>query len=268
MVLEIFISSIILGLIILSLLALKWKISLKVAIISALGIGVITGFIVNWIFSANFRFNLLATIIVEVIFILILASIGAMYRFYRDPERKPSEAGNVILAPADGKIIYISPIEKDSSLISIKKNKTIQLKELTETNLLPDAAYMIGIEMNLLNVHVNRSPMAGKIVMQKHISGKFLSLGRPEAEVLNERVTTILDNGVFRIGVVQIASRLVRQIVSYLKEGDLVSPGQRIGMIRFGSQVDVIITQPKNLKLNIKVGDIVKAGYSVIAKYG
>jgi phosphatidylserine decarboxylase len=122
--------------------------------------------------------------------------------------------------------------------------------------------------MNILNVHVNRSPIDGKIVLQKYIKGSFLSLRRPEAETCNERVTTIIDNGQFKIAMIQIASRLVRRIVSYLKEGDMVAIGQRIGMIAFGSQVDVAIPQLENLKITVKPGDRVRAGVSIVARHG
>ena len=85
---------------------------------------------------------------------------------------------------------------------------------------------------------------------------------------MNERVTTIIDSGTFKIAVVQIASRLVRRIASYLGEGDMVQIGQRIGMIRLGSQVDVAIPEIENLRINVKPGDEVRAGVSVIARYG
>ena len=85
---------------------------------------------------------------------------------------------------------------------------------------------------------------------------------------MNERVTTIIDSGTFKIAVVQIASRLVRRIASYLGEGDRVRIGQRIGVIRLGSQVDVAIPEIENLRINVKPGDEVRAGVSVIARYG
>jgi phosphatidylserine decarboxylase len=267
MVLQIFISSFVLSLIILPLLAWKWKINLSIAVIAAIIIGAITGFIVSYIVTTPLRLNVFCTLIIELIFIILIALLAALYRFYRDPERVPTETDKVILSPADGKIIYISPVNQNTGLISTKREKSFKLIEITSTDLLPDAAHMIGIEMNLLNVHVNRSPIEGKIILQKHINGRFISLGKPESETINERVSTILDNGKFKIGVIQIASRLVRQIVSYLREGDSVRIGQRLGMIRFGSQVDVAIPELNKLKINVKVGDSVKAGLTVLARY-
>ncbi len=267
MVWQIFTSSLILSLIFLPFLAWKWKIRISIAIVSAIIIGALTGFIVSWIVSASLKLNIAVTIFIELIFILLIAFIAAMYRFYRDPERIPPETDKVILSPADGKVIYISPVDKNTTLTSTKGNRSFKLDEITSTNLLTDATFLIGIEMNFLNVHVNRSPIEGKIILQKHIDGRFMSLGKPESEIVNERVSTILDNGTFRIGVIQIASRLVRQIVSYLKEGDSVRIGQRIGMIRFGSQVDVAIPGLDNLKINVESGDTVKAGITILARY-
>jgi phosphatidylserine decarboxylase len=268
MIWSVFISSLVISLIILPLLAWKWKIKLIIAVAGAVIIGALTGFVVNWLVYTPLKLNLPATIIVELIFILIVTFILAMYRFYRNPERTPPETENVILSPADGKIIYISPVTGPENLISTKGKRRFKLEEIISTDLLNDAGFLIGIEMNLLNVHVNRAPIGGRIVLQKHISGRFMSLGKPESEVLNERVSTIVDNGAFRIGIVQIASRLVRQIVSYLKEGDPVNPGQRIGMIRFGSQVDVAVPALHGLKINVRIGDTVQAGTTVLARYG
>ena len=121
--------------------------------------------------------------------------------------------------------------------------------------------------MNILNVHVNRSPIEGKIIFHKRTKGKFISLRRQESEILNERVTTVIGNGTLRVGVIQIASRLVRRIVSYVREGDSLDIGQRLGAIVLGSQVDVVIPELENLKMEVKPGDEVKAGVSVIARY-
>ncbi len=267
MIWQIFASSLILSLVLLPAAAWKWKINIRIAVIAAVIIGAVTAFIVVWLVSTPLKMNLAATIIVELIFILLIAALAALYRFYRDPERVPPEIDKVILAPADGKIIYIRPIEQNTVLTSTKGRRSFKLNEITSCDALPGAAYLIGIEMNLLNVHVNRSPIAGQIVLQKHIQGRFMSLGKPEAEVVNERVSIVLDNGSFRVGVVQIASRLVRQIVSYLREGDAVGIGQRLGMIRFGSQVDVVVPKVKDLEISVKTGDPVKAGLSVLARY-
>ena len=264
---QIFVSSLILSLLFLPFLAWRWRLNLKIAFLSAFIIGALTGFIVSWLVSTSLKMNLAVIILIEIIFILFLASAAILYRFYRDPERVPAENNRVILSPADGKIIYINPLASGQPLISTKGRRSFRLDEIISTDLLPDPAFLIGIDMNLLNVHINRSPIEGKIILQKHIPGQFISLRKPEAEILNERVSTVVDNGRFRIGVVQIASRLVRQIVCYLKEGDTVYLGQRIGMIRLGSQVDIVIPNLDHLAINVQPGTPVLAGVTVIARY-
>ena len=265
---RIFVSSLVLALVFLPLLAWKWRIKMKIAISGAVVIGGLTGFIVSGINSLPANFGMAALIFIELFFIFLITFLAIIFKFYRDPERVPLEAKRVILSPADGKVIYVKEIEEGSSLVSTKGEKRFELSEIMATDSLSDVAYLIGIDMNILNVHVNRSPIEGKIILQKHSKGRFLSLRKHESDILNERVTTIIDNGVFRIGVVQIASRLVRRIVSYLKQGDGVRIGQRIGAIIFGSQVDVAIPEIENLKISVKPGDKVIAGVSVIARYG
>jgi phosphatidylserine decarboxylase len=265
---QIFISSLAVALIILPLLAWKWHIKIRIAIAIAFIIGGLTGLIVSWIYSQASELAMATMLIIEFVIVLLMTLVGILLRFYRDPERHHLENDGVILSPADGKIIYVSKVEKGSSLVSTKRMRTFRLDEIAATDLLSTVAYLVGVEMNLLDVHVNRSPIGGKIILQKRIKGQFLSLGKPESENLNERVTTIIDNEVFRIGVVQIASRLVRSIVCYVKTGDKVTIGQRIGMIRFGSQVDIAIPQLENLEMSVRPSDEVKAGISVIARYG
>ena len=247
-------------------LSFKWKLNPKTVLIGGSIIGVFVGFAVN-ILAVYVAISLSSKIAISVILILVTSASVVLLRFYRDPERVPPGGGNIILSPADGTVIYVKEVEKGSSLVSTKGEKRFEVNEIMAAGSLVDVAYLIGIDMNLLNVHINRSPIGGKIVFQKHIKGQFLSLRRQESEMLNERVATIIDNEVFRIGVIQIASRLVRRIVSYLTEGDDVSIGQRIGAIVFGSQVDVAIPEIKNLKINVRPGDKVKAGVSIIGKY-
>lgn len=265
---EIFISSLMLSLVLLPLVAWKWRIKIMTAILGAIVIGGLTGFIVSGIDSATTGLNLASLVLIELCFILIIPFLVIITRFYRDPERYPQETENVILSPADGKVVYVNSVEKGSSLVSTKGKRRFELDEITSTDLLADATYLIGIDMNMLDIHVNRSPIKGKIIFRKRTRGIFMSLRRQESEIVNERVTTIIGNGKFRIGVVQIASRLVRRILSYLREGDRLDIGQRLGAIVFGSQVDVVIPEMENLRIEVKPEDEVKAGVSVIARYG
>ena len=94
-----------------------------------------------------------------------------------------------------------------------------------------------------------------------------MSLRKQESEIVNERVTTIIANGKLKIGVIQIASRLVRRINSFIRVGDSLDIGQRLGAIVFGSQVDVVIPELKNLRIEVEPGDELKAGVFIVARY-
>jgi len=267
MEIKIFASSIGLALVSLALLSWKWRTQLSTVIPAALLIGGLTGGIVSLIDFKLVHLNIIALVFVELFLILLIAFLSIIMRFYRDPERTPVEVENVILSPADGKIIYIRAIERNSGLVSTKGKRHFELHEIIGSDMSFTTSYLLGIDMNMLNVHVNRAPIGGKIILTKRTDGKFLSLRRPESEITNERVTTIIDNGRFKVAVVQIASRLVRRIVSFIKEGENVAIGQRIGMIKLGSQVDLTIPILENLEICVKTGDQVKAGLSVIARY-
>jgi phosphatidylserine decarboxylase len=267
MEIKIFASSIGLALVSLALLSWKWRTQLSIVIPAALLIGGLTGGIVSLIDFKLVHLNMIALVFVELFFILLIAFLSIIMRFYRDPERTPVEVENVILSPADGKIIYIRAIERNSGLVSTKGKRQFKLHEIIGSDMSFTTSYLLGIDMNMLNVHVNRAPIGGKIVLTKRTNGKFVSLSRPESEIINERVTTIIDNGQFKVAVVQIASRLVRRVVSFVKEGENVAIGQKIGMIKLGSQVDVTIPTLENLEICVKTGDQVKAGLSVIARY-
>jgi phosphatidylserine decarboxylase len=248
-------------------LAMKWEINLKYALAGSLLFGSFTGTILSWDFlrrSLSFPW----LILVEITFILFLTTLTIAFFFYRDPERTFPEGEGVIVSPADGKILYVKEVRNGEVPFSKKKERKFKLEELTKVNFLKNTkAYQIGIGMNFLNVHVNRSPISGQVVFLKHIPGKFLSLKREEAVLVNERVTTLIENSKFKVAVVQIASRLVRRIVPYVKEGQKVSIGERIGIIKFGSQVDLLLPELPGLKICVKPGDEVVAGVSIVAEY-
>ena len=120
--------------------------------------------------------------------------------------------------------------------------------------------------MRLFDVHVNRSPIQGVVKLSKHNPGKFIGMPNKEFEIMNESHTIILEHRKgYRIGMVQIATFLVRGIESYVREGGLVKMGERIGRIKFGSQVDVIIPFTA-IELKAKKGDRVYAGESILAE--
>ncbi len=152
--------------------------------------------------------------------------------FFRDPERKPAGDEDDAVSPADGRVIS-------------KNERTI------------------GIFMNIHNVHVNRAPLSGTVIEIDYKPGGYIPASNKDSDV-NERnhVKIKTDNG--NIELIQIAGVLIRRIVSYISEGSQVKRGERIGMIRFGSRVDVII--PKVYTYTVNVGDKVKAGESIIAR--
>lgn len=198
---------------------------------------------------------------------IIITAATLLFFFFRDPERKPPKNDRVVISPADGEIVYIKKITKGEFPFSVKKNKHIPLSELTKEEFITSGGYQIGIAMNFLNVHVNRAPIAGEIVRLIKIPGQFYSLKRISSLLENERVCTIIQGKQIKVAVIQIASRLVRRIVSFNSEGDSVKFGQRIGMIKFGSQVDLLIPDSQTLKILVKTKEEIKAGKSIIASY-
>jgi phosphatidylserine decarboxylase len=127
---------------------------------------------------------------------------------------------------------------------------------------------VIGIAMSFLDVHVNRAPISGRVAVLRRFPGLFGSLRRPEMLFENERATVVIERGDIQVAVVQIASRLVRRIVAYVEEGDDVAAGQRIGMIRFGSQVDLVLPLRDGLRVFAEPGDRVVAGETILATVG
>src|SRR5881396_1098408 len=187
------------------------------------------------------------------------------YRFYRDPERKAPDRNDVVVSPADGEVIYIRRSHAGMLPVSKKHGHSYTLTELTKTTLHSDDTVVIGISMNFSDVHVNRAPIEGRVTFHRHFPGRFGSLRKPEMVFENERATTVIERDEqLQIAVVQIASRLVRQIATFVREGQDVELGQRIGAIRFGSQVDLVLPICQDLKIRVQPGELVKAGQSVI----
>jgi phosphatidylserine decarboxylase len=262
---EIILSSLILSLILLIPLGIKWEIGVKISLPASILIGAFTALIVRGVVrDQGVPFYQIG--ILELFLIGGISAFLLLWRFFRDPERLPPADRNTILSPADGKVIYVKKIEEGAIPYLEKNGKKFLLNDFVKSDSLPSEGYLIGISMNFLNVHVNRAPIDGKISVVQHIRGRFLSLKKTEAVTRNERALTVIDNGRFKVGVIQIASRVVRKIVLYLQEGHTVQKGQRIGMIRFGSQVDLILPDFPSLFVEIKPKDNVKAGVSIVAK--
>ena len=266
--LEIFFSTLLLGLLLLLLHAYICRFGLWAGLFGGISIGAFAGLVVPLEMAALGLSGRLWSLGLGIVTICTFWIIVILFRFYRDPERISPPGENFIVSPADGKVMYVKEIHRGKVPLSTKGGKQFELTELTRTNLVEQPTYLIGIEMSILNVHVNRAPIPGKIVMQKRVNGDFISLKNPEAPIRNSRLTTVIENGRIRIAVIQIASRLVRLITSFVKPGDELSLGQRLGMIKFGSQVDLVLPQLEGLRILAEVGKQVKAGVSVLATYG
>ena len=178
----------------------------------------------------------------------VLATLWVVY-FFRDPPRVTPVADALVVAPADGRISQIS-------------------RAVPPAELALGAAPLprISIFMSVFDCHVNRSPVAGRIERMVYRAGKFLNAGLDKASEDNERNALVIDAAGTRIGVVQIAGLIARRIVPFVREGDAIGAGERIGMIRFGSRVDVYL--PENVKLLVGQGQLAIAGETVLAELG
>lgn len=166
--------------------------------------------------------------------------------FFRDPERAVPGDAAAVVSPADGKVILVD--------------------EVAEGRFLRGPAKRVAIFMSVFDVHVNRAPVAGVVAASEHTRGQFLAAFRHEAETANERRATLLatDDG-RQVLVMQIAGLLARRIIPFCRPGDRLAKGERLGIICFGSRVDVYL--PLTCEILVKKGDRVKAGVSVLAKW-
>ena len=264
MFVEFYVIGLALSFVILLPLGKKWEIENRVTVPAAAVIGLCCGAIAERL-NTLWHLNYLHIVSIQIAVIGFIAGSLILWRFHRDPERKIPEGNDIIVSPADGKIIYVKKFRNGEIPFAEKNSRTFPLVDFVQSNLLPGEGILIGIAMNFLDVHVNRSPIDGRVSLLNHIKGLYISLKKKEAVIQNERVLTIIDNKCIKIAIVQIASRLVRKITPYIKEGQEVRKGQRIGMIRFGSQVDLCLPDLPSLRLNVSLGEKVKAGVSVVA---
>ncbi len=163
--------------------------------------------------------------------------------FFRDPERSVPEGKGVVVSPADGKVIVI--------------------KDIFEPTYLKQDVKQISIFLSVFNVHVNRAPLEGTVETVKYNPGKFHVASVDKASLDNEQTAMVIANGSRKILVKQIAGLIARRIVCYAKPGDAVKTGERYGLIRFGSRVDIFL--PRDADLKVKLGDRVKGARDVIA---
>jgi len=245
-------------------LAWKWQLGMRRTEFGVVGIAVLAGVAVAGVPGLSVA----VSAVLGVGLVLVLSFGTLAYRFYRDPERSPPAGDGLVVSPADGEVVYVKRSRDGQLPVASKHGASVGLEELTHTALHERDAVVVGIAMSFLDVHVNRAPIAGRVVLSRHFPGRFGSLKRPETVFENERTTTLIAGSRLEVAVVQIASRLVRQITSYVGDGQEVNLGQRIGIIRLGSQVDVVLPQRRDLRILVGEGDRVTAGVSVIATVG
>jgi len=178
----------------------------------------------------------------------ILMSLGILLTFFiafffRNPRRKIPSLQNIILSPADGRIVHVG--------------------ECVEDRFLSGKALKVSIFMSLFDVHINRAPAAGKVLERSYLPGRFLLASVDKASLLNEQNAFVLETeDRLKILLIQIAGFVARRIVCYAKAGDTLRKGEIFGLIRFGSRIDLYL--PTEVKPIVRVGQHVKGGESII----
>lgn len=170
----------------------------------------------------------------------------ALAAFFRNPHRSPPDDPRAVVSPADGRILEVLRIDG--------------------SGLFPGPQWKLSIFMSPLDVHVNRSPVSGTLRSRTYRPGRFRVASRPDASSENERMELVLEaDAGYLVGVIQIAGTLARRIVCYPREGDRLNRGERFGLIRFGSRVELYL--PDRIQPVVRQGDRVRAGESAVG-YG
>lgn len=185
--------------------------------------------------------NYLKTALIGLPILFLIFSIN----FFRDPERRAPDAENVVVSPADGKVIII--------------------KEIEDKKFVKGRAKQISIFMSPLNVHVNRIPIDGKVTYLKYHKGDYIVAFEDKASERNERSEFGIESKYGKVFFTQVAGFIARRIVYDIKEGDSVKIGDRFGMIKFGSRVDVIVS--KDWEIKVSLNQHVKAGETVLFEH-
>ncbi|MBB5059531.1 phosphatidylserine decarboxylase [Granulicella aggregans] len=193
----------------------------------ALGFGVVAAIL--WHFTGSIALTAIPVILV--LFFLW---------FFRDPTRVIPQGADLIVSPGDG-------VVTESNWVETKSGSRLRL----------------SIFLSVFDVHVNRSPISGTVTVCEYRKGQFLNAMNKDSAMLNEQTLIVIDNGVYEVSFKQIAGLLARRIVCNLKVGDKVERGERMGLIKFGSRVDVLM--PADVDLRVSKGDRVVGGLTVLA---
>jgi phosphatidylserine decarboxylase len=179
------------------------------------------------------------------IFLITLAVLLFLVSFFRVPSRRLSTGNDLVICPADGKVVVI--------------------EEITDEEYFKDKRLQISIFMSPANVHQNRNPIGGEVVYNKYHKGKYLVAWHPKSSTENERHSVVIRNSHGDVLVKQIAGALARRIVNYLTVGQKVQQSAEMGFIKFGSRVDVLL--PVGTTVDVKLNDVVQGGVTVLATF-
>jgi phosphatidylserine decarboxylase len=177
--------------------------------------------------------------LLALLFVLLAAFVAF---FFRNPEREISNDPTLVLSPADGHVSVVKPIEANN----------------------PAAGNVVSVFLSVFDVHVNRTPIAGRITNVRYQKGKFLNALNHRSSSENEQNIITVQNDQLTVTFSQIAGVIARRIVFWKKIGDTLKPGERIGLIKFGSRTDIFL--PATVKIEVKKGDRVIGGKTVIGK--
>jgi phosphatidylserine decarboxylase len=207
---------------------------------NTIGVALIISFVLislGILINNNFiKFPLIIISILIIIFTL---------NFFRDPERTTPKKENIVVSPADGRILFV--------------------KDVIDDKFIKGKAKMVSIFMSPLNVHVNRIPISGKIEFFKYVEGDYIAAFEDKASEKNERTEIGIINPAGKVLFTQVAGFVARRIICNLKIGETVTIGNRFGMIKFGSRVDVIV--PAEWQVKVKKDDNVTAGETILFEY-
>ncbi|RYG05974.1 MAG: phosphatidylserine decarboxylase family protein [Chitinophagaceae bacterium] len=179
------------------------------------------------------------------IFLVSLGFLIFIISFFRVPSRAWTKAENLVICPADGKVVVI--------------------EETFDEEYFKDKRLQVSIFMSPLNVHQNRNPVSGEVVYNQYHKGKYLVAWNPKSSTENERHSTVVKSAYGEVLYKQIAGAVARRIVNYLRVGEKVEQSNEYGFIKFGSRVDVLL--PVGTKLNVELNQVVQGGVTVLATF-
>lgn len=175
-------------------------------------------------------------------FLLTVVALWVAY-FFRDPERSGERGDDLVISPADGKVVMIT--------------------EVDEPSYVQGQALRVSVFLNIFNVHVNRYPVGGTVEYVRYTPGRFFNAASSRASLENEQMSVGINTGAHRILVRQIAGLVARRVITYSRLGEQVEQGTRMGIMQFGSRMDVFL--PPGSPVRVRVGDAVVAGQTVLA---